>query len=167
MPTLSRRGASLVKVHLYGIEPDSAFAATELARKLAAEHGAGKARIDRFIGPEAPDGRGTRIQLQDFSTAVCPAPDGPVRPFTECPAEVRGTFATFAEQMAPDGLAFLYEQMQAGTVGPVLTAAVGDTVAGAIGPMEIRPPVQVAVAAAGQQAASAVMPPPAGRRSLA
>lgn len=139
IPTLSRRGSGMVKVHLYGIEPDSVFAATELAQKLAAEHGVGKARIVRFLGPEAPDGRGTRIQLQDFRATIRPTPDGPVRPFNEWPRQVRGTFATFAEQMAPDGFVFLYEQMQAGTVGPVLTAAVGDTVAGAIGPMEIRP----------------------------
>lgn len=41
--------------------------------------------------------------------------------------------------MASDGFVFLYEQMQAGTVGPVLTAVVDGSVAGAIGPMEIRP----------------------------
>ncbi|MEV0471974.1 GNAT family N-acetyltransferase [Streptomyces prunicolor] len=139
IPTLSRRGSGMVKVHLYGIEPDSAFTATELAQKLAAEHGVGKTRIVRFLGPEAPDGRGTRIQLQDFRATIRPAPNGPVRSFNEWPTEVQGTFATFAEQMAPDGFAFLYEQMQAGVVGPVLTAAVGGTVAGAIGPMEIRP----------------------------
>ncbi|MFI5882054.1 GNAT family N-acetyltransferase [Streptomyces sp. NPDC051554] len=139
IPTLSRRGSGMVKVHLYGIEPDSTFVATELAQKLAAEHGVGKTRIVRFLGPEAPEGRGTRIQLQDFRATVRPAPDGPVRPFNEWPAGTRGTFAAFAEQMAPDGFVFLYEQMQAGNVGPVLTLAVGDRVAGAIGPMEIRP----------------------------
>jgi GNAT superfamily N-acetyltransferase len=139
IPTLSRRGSGMVKVHLYGIEPDSAFAATELAQKLGAEHGASKARIVRFLGPEAPDGRGTRIQLQDFRATIRPAPDGPVRPLNEWPAEVRGTFAAFAEQMAPDGFAFLYGQMQRGLVGPVLTVVVSGSVAGAIGPMEIRP----------------------------
>jgi hypothetical protein len=36
--------------------------------------------------------------------------------------------------MAPDGFAFLYERMQAGTVGPVLTAVLNGKVAGAIGP---------------------------------
>ncbi|WP_327691091.1 GNAT family N-acetyltransferase [Streptomyces sp. NBC_00461] len=138
IPTLSRRGAGMVKVHLYGID-DSALAATELAQKLAAEHGAAKARIVRFLGPEAPDGRGTRIQLQDFRATIRPAGDGPVRSFDEWPANARGTFDDFAEEMAADGFAFLYEQMQAGTVGPVLTAVLGGRVAGAIGPMEIRP----------------------------
>jgi GNAT superfamily N-acetyltransferase len=93
----------------------------------------------RFLGPEAPDAHGTRIQLQDFSATIRLAPDGPVRPFNEWPAEVRGTFATFAKEMAADGFAFLYGQIQRGMVGPVLTVVVGGRVAGAIGPMEIRP----------------------------
>jgi hypothetical protein len=139
IPTLSRRGAGMVKVHLYGIEPDSALTATKLAQKLAAEHGVAKARTVRFLGPESPDGHGTRIQLQDFKTAVCPAPDGPVRLFHEWPVGVRDTFARFAEEMAADGFAFLHQQMQDGTVGPILTAVVNGRVAGAIGPMEIRP----------------------------
>ncbi|MFI7399066.1 GNAT family N-acetyltransferase [Streptomyces sp. NPDC049541] len=139
IPTLSQRGAGTVKIHLYGIEPESVAAATELAQTLAVEHGAAKARIVRFLGPEAPDGRGTRIQLQNFRTAICPAPDGPVRPFDQWPAGVRGTFAGFAEEMTSDGFAFLYGQMQAGKVGPVLTAVVSGRVVGAIGPMEIRP----------------------------
>ncbi|MEU6376539.1 GNAT family N-acetyltransferase [Streptomyces sp. NPDC046909] len=139
IPTVSRRGAGVVKVHLYGVEPDSTFAATELARKLAAEYGAGKARVVRVLGPEAPDGRGTRIQLQDFRGAVRPAVVGPVAPFDDWPAGVQGTFADFAEVMAAGGFAFLYRQMKAGRVGPVLTAARGGRVVGAIGPMEIRP----------------------------
>jgi GNAT superfamily N-acetyltransferase len=139
IPTLSQRGAGLVKVHLYGIEPESDAAAAELAQKLAAEQGVAKTRVVRFLGPEAPHGRGTRIQLQDFRASVCPAPNGPVRSFQEWPAHVRDTFADFAEAMAADGFAFLYRQMQAGTVGPVLTAVVSGRAAGAIGPMEIRP----------------------------
>ncbi|MDN3029390.1 GNAT family N-acetyltransferase [Streptomyces sp. S.PB5] len=139
IPTMSRRGAGMVKVHLYGIEPDSMFAATELAQKLTAEYGAGRARVVRFLGPESPDGRGTRVQLQDFKAAVRPAPVGPVGPFDDWPAGVRDTFAGFAEEMAADGFAFLYGQMKAAKVGPVLTAAQDGRVVGAIGPMEIRP----------------------------
>ncbi|MFC8520139.1 GNAT family N-acetyltransferase [Streptomyces sp. NPDC057257] len=139
IPTLSQRGAGMVKVHLYGIEPESVATATELAQKLAAAHDAGKARVVRFLGPEVPDGQGTRIQLQDFTASVCPTPNGPVRSFQEWPADVRDTFADFAEVMAADGFAFLYRQMQADAVGPVLTAVVNGRVAGAIGPMEIRP----------------------------
>lgn len=139
IPTLLRRGAGTVKVHVYGIQPDSALVASELARKLAARHGAGKSRIIRFLGPEALDERGTRIQLKDFTGAPCPAPDGPVRPFADWPQNIRDSFEDFAGEMATDGFAFLYHQILTGSVGPVLTAVVDGTVAGAIGPMEIRP----------------------------
>ncbi|MGC9544052.1 GNAT family N-acetyltransferase [Streptomyces sp. UG1] len=138
IPTLLRRGAGTVKVHVYGMQDDSALVASELAQKLAMQYDADKARIIRFLGPEALDGRGTRIQLKDFTAAPCPAPGGPVRPFTEWPQAVRDTFQDFAGEMAADGFAFLYEQMINGNVGPVLTAVVDGTVAGAIGPMEIR-----------------------------
>lgn len=49
------------------------------------------------------------------------------------------TFAPFAKAMAADGLAFLHTRMQTGRCGPVLAAVVDDRVAGAIGPMEVRP----------------------------
>ncbi|MFJ3673989.1 GNAT family N-acetyltransferase [Streptomyces sp. NPDC090106] len=139
IPTLSQRGAGTVKVHLYGIDPDSVHAAVELARKLTAGHDAAVARIVRFMGPEALHGHGTRIQLMDFRTALCPPCDGPVRLHHQWPARIQDTFAAFAEQMAADGFAFLHQQMQTATIGPVLTAVVNHSVAGAIGPMEIRP----------------------------
>ncbi|MFE3410514.1 GNAT family N-acetyltransferase [Streptomyces mirabilis] len=41
--------------------------------------------------------------------------------------------------MAADGFAFLYEQMQAGNVGLVLTVLHGGRMADAIGPMETMP----------------------------
>ncbi|MGP3969064.1 GNAT family N-acetyltransferase [Streptomyces sp. 6N223] len=139
IPTLSRRGAGMIRVHLYDIESDSVLAASELAQKLAATHGTAKARVVRFLGPEVPKGRGVRIQLKDFSKALCPAPEGPVPPFSELPQQERATFADFADEMAADGFAFLYGQMRAGKVGPVLTVVLDGKVAGAIGPMEIRP----------------------------
>ncbi|MFE9024567.1 GNAT family N-acetyltransferase [Streptomyces sp. NPDC007808] len=139
IPTLSQRGSGVIKVHTYGMKAESVLAAVELAQKLSAVHGTAKARIVRFLGPETPHGRGTRIQLKDFRTAPCPAPEGPVQPFEAWPQGTRATFAEFAREMADDGFAFLYRQMQAGNVGPVLTAVAGDEVAGAIGPMEIRP----------------------------
>ncbi|WP_330458054.1 GNAT family N-acetyltransferase [Streptomyces sp. NBC_00820] len=139
IPTLSRRGGGTVKVHAYGVTDETALAASELAQKLCAVQDARKGRVVRFLGPEVPAGRGARVQLKDFRAAPCPALEGPVHPFGEWPRGVRDTFADFAREMAADGFAFLYEQMRAGKVGPVLTAVVGDRVAGAIGPMEIRP----------------------------
>ncbi|MFB9575453.1 GNAT family N-acetyltransferase [Streptomyces yanii] len=79
---------------------------------------------------------GTRVQLKDFSTGPGKAPAAPVQEYKQLPEDVRADFAAFAEQMAADGFAVLYEQMQAGTVGPVLTVLHDGHVAGAIGPME-------------------------------
>lgn len=141
IPTLSERGQGVVKVHVYGAEPDSLTAGADLARKLAATHGTGKARIVWFLGPEQPEpyssGVGTRVHLKDFTA---PGPDARprtgVRPYDQQPDTVKASFAAFAKNMKADGFAFLHEQMQAGTVGPVLTVAHDGHVAGAIGPME-------------------------------
>ncbi|MGW2031216.1 GNAT family N-acetyltransferase [Streptomyces sp. NPDC001356] len=138
VPTLTERGAGVVKVHVYGAEPDSLSAGADLARKLAAVHGAAKARVVWFLGPEQPEayaqGVGTRVQLKDFTQGAGEAPAMAVRQDKQL-HEAAG-FAEFAEQMAAEGFAFLHRQMQAGTVGPVLTVLHDGRVAGAIGPME-------------------------------
>ncbi|WP_434593204.1 GNAT family N-acetyltransferase [Streptomyces sp. A5-4] len=141
LPTLSDRGRGAVKVHVYGAEPDVLADAAELARELAAVHQAGAARVLWFLGPDEPEQSaaavGTRVQWKDFTG---PGPEAPaavgVRPYDEQSDSVKATFAGFAEDMKADGLAFLHEQMCAGTVGPVLTVAHDGHVAGAIGPME-------------------------------
>lgn len=142
IPTLVRRGRGIVKVHVFGMEPDSRSVAAELAVKLCATHGASRGRVVWFLGPEhsAYDATGTRVQLKDFTTRSCPEPEpGVVTSFEDCPAPVRADFPAFAHRMAGDGFAFLHRRMQAGAVGPVLVAAHDGRVAGAIGPMEIRP----------------------------
>ncbi|WP_404949676.1 GNAT family N-acetyltransferase [Streptomyces sp. ARC12] len=138
IPTLTRRGRGTVKVFAYGLRDSVVEEAAELAAKLASTHDLVNARVVRPLGPEIENPRGTRIQLKDFSASPCPAPDGPVRPVTAWPAAVQSTFAPFAETMAGDGLAFLHTQMQAGRCGPVLATTIGDRIAGAIGPMEVR-----------------------------
>ncbi|MGW1673314.1 GNAT family N-acetyltransferase [Streptomyces sp. NPDC002324] len=137
IPTLLRRGAGTVKVHLYGTRSNGLLRASDLAQKLSAECGIRNAKIVQFIGPEAVRGQGVRVQLKDFREP-CPEPDGRVLTFDEWPADTRDTFAEFSSTMAGDGFAFLYDQMRAGNVGPVLVASVNGCVAGAIGPMEIR-----------------------------
>jgi len=138
IPTLAERGGGVVKVHVYGAAPDSLSAGADLARKLAPAHGARKARVVWFLGPDQPDeyarGVGTRVQLKDFTDGPGPAPDARALEYKQL-AEP-GRFAVFAELMAEDGFAFLYDQMRAGTVGPVLTVLDEGRVAGAIGPME-------------------------------
>ncbi|MBQ0829527.1 GNAT family N-acetyltransferase [Streptomyces tagetis] len=135
VPTLAERGRGVVKVHVYGA-PDSLSAGADLARKLAPAHGAAKARIVWFLGPDQPDAyaQGTRVQLKDFTAGPGDAPGVPVQEYKELPEDAG--FQAFAMAMAEDGFAFLYGQMQAGTVGPVLTVLHDGLVAGAIGPME-------------------------------
>ncbi|MFD5327175.1 GNAT family N-acetyltransferase [Streptomyces sp. NPDC127092] len=139
VPTLTRHGRGTVRVYAYGLRDGVVDEAAELAAKLAAAHGAVDARVVRPSGPEAAHPRGTRIQLKDLTARPCPAPGGPVRAVTAWPAAVQDTFAPFAAAMAADGLDFLHTRMQAGRCGPVLAAAVDGRVAGAIGPMEVRP----------------------------
>lgn len=141
IPTLLRRGSGTVKVHIYGTEPDSRVSAEELAAKLCAVHDVKRARVVWFLGPEVParQVRGTRIQLKDFTASPSPPPDGRVLLFDHSPPGVQRTFGDFAQQTAADGFTFLYRCMQARTVGPVLVSIAGGRVAGAIGPMEIRP----------------------------
>lgn len=138
IPTLAERAGGVVKVHVYGTAADSLSAGADLARKLAAVHGARTARIVWFLGPEQPDtyahGVGTRVQLKEFADGPGEAPHVPVVEYKQLDEPER--FAEFAAPMADDGFAFLYEQMRAGTVGPVLTVLDGPTVAGALGPME-------------------------------
>jgi GNAT superfamily N-acetyltransferase len=137
IPTLSRRGRGAVKVYAYGHRTDAIARAENLAAKLATLHGAAGARIVRTYRPDEPPPYGTRIQLQDFTSHTCPAPDSPVRPLNAWPTQVQETFVSFAETMAADGFAFLHKQMRAGHRGPVLTTVRGNKVVGAIGPMEM------------------------------
>ncbi|MGW4625528.1 GNAT family N-acetyltransferase [Streptomyces rubiginosohelvolus] len=139
IPTLTRRGHGKVKVFAYGPHDSVIDEAAELATKLATVHKVADARVVRPLAPENAHPRGTRIQLKNFTTGPCPAPDGPVRPVTDWSASVQETFAPFTETMAADGLAFLRTRMQAGRCGPVLAAVVDNRIVGAIGPMEVHP----------------------------
>lgn len=138
IPTLAERAGGIVKVHVYGSTPGSLSAGADLARKLAATHSARQARIVWFLGADQSEeyarGVGTRVQLKDFTDGPGQAPDARVWEYKELPEPER--FGIFADLMAGDGFAFLYDQMLAGTVGPVLVILDEGTVAGAIGPME-------------------------------
>ncbi|MFH8589056.1 GNAT family N-acetyltransferase [Streptomyces celluloflavus] len=138
IPTLLTRGRGAVKVFAYGHRGDILDQAAELAAKLGTVHGAASARVVRPLGPETTHPCGVRIQLQDFTARHCPASAGPVRRLDDWPAHIRGTFTTFAQTMAADGFVFLDRQMKAKGCGPVIVAALEESVVGAIGPMEIR-----------------------------
>ncbi|WP_116215164.1 GNAT family N-acetyltransferase [Streptomyces olivoreticuli] len=140
IPALSRRGAGVVTVHLYGSRPDGRDIAAELAAKLCATHEAATGRVIWFTGPdEQPplDVAVTRVQLREFTPEQPPPASGAVHPLDDAPAPARATFARFAERLADEGFAFLHGQVTAGRVGPVLVAVDEGHVVGAIGPMEI------------------------------
>ncbi|MFD9433751.1 GNAT family N-acetyltransferase [Streptomyces sp. NPDC060002] len=135
LPTLLERGPGTVKVHVYGAGPDDLAAGADMARKLAVVHGAGRARVVSFVGPDHPAPSGsTRVQLKDFADGPGMEADARVLEYKQLDDPER--FGVFADLMTADGFAFLYEQMRAGTVDPVLTVLDGGCVAGAIGPME-------------------------------
>ncbi|MET8102158.1 GNAT family N-acetyltransferase [Streptomyces sp. NPDC005236] len=138
VPTFLERGPGTVKVHLYG-RSESLSAAAESARNVATAIGAGQARVVSFLGPDAgvedvPAGA-VRVQLKDFRAGPGWAPDMQVWDYKQLDLPER--FGEFAERLTSDGFGFLYEQMQGGTAGPVLTLLDEDRVAGAVGPMEV------------------------------
>jgi GNAT superfamily N-acetyltransferase len=141
IPTLLERGTGTIKVYAYGVGPGSRIAAAELAQKLCAAHGVSRARVARFLGPEYRTrfAVGTRIQLRDFFDGPCPPAGREVSALTDLTEPIRKDFGNFAHRMAEDGFTFLHSRMEAGTAGPVLVARADSQVAGAIGPMEIRP----------------------------
>ncbi len=139
IPTLSRRGSGRIKVHVYDSRTDALATAAERARALRTREGADAAAVVRFLGPDAPNGRGTQIHLKDFTATECPRPGGPVRCLDRASNADERSFAAFAHEIGADGFAFLYERMQRGDVGDILVAVVDDQVVGAIGPLEIRP----------------------------
>ncbi|WP_217164637.1 GNAT family N-acetyltransferase [Streptomyces sp. AC512_CC834] len=139
IPTLVERGSGTVKVYVYGCAPDSLSAGADLARKLAPAHGAAQTRVVWFLDAGQPEAytRGVRVQLKDFTNGPGESPRGQVLEYKQLPDP--GPFAVFADLMAEHGFTFLYDQLRAGTVGPVLTVLANGCVAGAIGPMETMP----------------------------
>ncbi|MFC8448943.1 GNAT family N-acetyltransferase [Kitasatospora sp. NPDC057223] len=139
IPTLTRRGAGTVKVHLYGGGSDALAKAAELAAKLAATHSAGAARVISFQAPGEAPRRGTactRVQLREFTADRPTALPPHVQPLESHPPAVRATFTEFANKLSGEGFAFLHSRMQAGGVGPVLVTETDGRISGAIGPME-------------------------------
>lgn len=142
--TLLRRGTTtMVKVHCYGsTDPVVLAGAAGLARRLAERHQVSTAKVVWFLpAGSQPDATvaATRIQLRAFDAGTPGAPgnDAPVTCFGDLPAPVAASFATFADAMAADGFAFLYQRMIRDNPGPVLTVVDDATVVGAIGPMQI------------------------------
>lgn len=138
IPTLSTRGRDVVKVHHYGHTPN-VDQALEEAGKLAAEHGAGTARVLWFSTEADTRWHSCRIQLKTF-TGDEPHAHGRVGSLDAEALAVQNTFASFANALKEDGFVFLAERMHTtGLDGPLLVAVAEGRVVGAIGPMAIRP----------------------------
>ncbi|WP_435111970.1 GNAT family N-acetyltransferase [Nocardiopsis synnemataformans] len=137
VPTLARRGRGVVKVHYYGRMPDVAQALEE-AGKLAAEHGAGTARVLWFSTEADTRWHSCRVQLKTF-TGNEPRAHGRVGSLEAEALPVQDTFVTFANALKEDGFVFLAERMRTtGLDGPLFVAVTEGRVVGAIGPMAIR-----------------------------
>lgn len=138
IPTLTARGRGVVKVHHYGPIPD-VDRALEEAGKLAAEHGAGSARVLWFSTDADSRWHSCRIQLKTFAGNE-PYPHGRVGSLDAEALTVQDTFDSFADTLKEDGFAFLAERMRTtGLDGPLLVAVAEGRVVGAIGPMAILP----------------------------
>jgi GNAT superfamily N-acetyltransferase len=142
--TLLRRATTaMVKVHCYGsVDPVVMAGAAGLARRLAARHQVSTAKVVWFLPPgqrSDPAVAATRIQLRVFDTDAPDAAgdDASVTCFRDLPAPVAASFASFADAMASDGFAFLYQRMTGDDPGLVLTVVNAGQVVGAIGPMQI------------------------------
>ncbi|MEY9871233.1 GNAT superfamily N-acetyltransferase [Streptacidiphilus sp. MAP12-33] len=140
IPTISRWGRGLVKVHYYGHAEAPVDELLVLARRLAAREDVDRARV-LWCAPDRPaswpDATATRIQLKTFRPGEDQPVDG-VEDLRSLPEPVRARFEVFANQTAADGFAFLWRQFSDRTlvVGPILTLVSGERVIGAIGPME-------------------------------
>lgn len=138
IPTLTTRGRGVVKVHHYGRVPD-VDQALEEAGKLAAEHGAGAARVLWFSSEADSRWHSCRIQLKTF-VGNEPRSHARVGSLDAEALVVQDTFDAFADTLKEDGFAFLAERMRTtGLDGPLLVSVAEGRVVGAIGPMAIRP----------------------------
>ncbi|MBT8227427.1 MAG: GNAT family N-acetyltransferase [Dactylosporangium sp.] len=147
--TLLRRDTDqgTIRVHCYGPPTQRVLdEARVLNDRLMKRHQAGKGHLVWFLPPghaPRPEVAATRIQLRTFANAQTPVPSVPAEPgrsvavYDALPPPVAATFAAFAQTMADDGFAFLYQRMLTDDPGPVLTVTADQRVVGAIGPMAI------------------------------
>jgi GNAT superfamily N-acetyltransferase len=134
IPSLTRRGGGMVKLHHYAAEPPDLAEAQGHAAKIAADVGAGDHRVLWFSSSQE-DGARNRLMHKTFHPADEHAPGaGPVMELTGCPAA--GTFAAFTAEIGPEGFSFLHQRMLAGhDDGPTLVTVADGRIVGAIGPL--------------------------------
>lgn len=131
IPTLTRRGGGLVKLHHYAHTAPDAGELAETARKLAGRYGVGRCRLVWFS--DLPVGARDRLMLKTFTPSD---KEDSTRVVQLAGCEAADTFPEFAGQLGVDGFAFLYRRLQAGAqYGPVFVTVEDGRIVGAIGPM--------------------------------
>ncbi|MGW3993240.1 GNAT family N-acetyltransferase [Amycolatopsis sp. NPDC004772] len=139
IPTLTHRGAGMLKTHVYGTaEPDTA-ALRAATRRWCAAYGAATGRVIWFT-PEPPqtDAAGTRVLLKTFTQEDGPGAADRIRDLDACPPSIQDTFVQLVQQVPETGLGFLYQRWREGRVdGPIFTAVDDGVVLGAIGPLAV------------------------------
>jgi GNAT superfamily N-acetyltransferase len=146
IPVLSRRAGGTIKTYYYGTGAPDRDALGVLTRRWCAIYGASTGRVIWFnpATSAAEATASTRVLLKVFGGD--PPPQhlrpacGRVMDLDGCPAAVRATFTSFAQQLHATGFGFLHRRWRAGQLdGPVLVALADLDIVGAIGPLRTMP----------------------------
>lgn len=133
IPTIFTRGRKLAKIHYYGNSAPRPSEITELSRTWCATSGVVAGRVIWF--QRIPDGARTRLMMKTFADQDKRHCDR-VMNLDDC--DVADTFPAFAEQLGPDGFAFLYQRIKAKlSDGPILVVVDDRRIVGAVGPLGI------------------------------
>jgi GNAT superfamily N-acetyltransferase len=134
IPALNTRGQGTLKVYHYGHDRPDMGQVAEWAAKWRAAYGTRSARV--IWTQDQAAGARTRLMLKNYTPSDQQPRELRITDLDTCPAA--STFPAFAAEMAADGFAFLYEQVQLGTVtGPILVALDEDGIVGAVGPLSV------------------------------
>lgn len=132
IPTLSTRGPGVLKIHYYGRDKPDLAQAAEWSCTWCAAYGA---RAGRLVWFECTgDGSRTRLMHKVFGERDRGDRVRSVVSLEDCPHA--STFGAFAEEIGPEGFAFLYQRMKSGiNDGPVLVSVENGRIVGALGPL--------------------------------
>jgi GNAT superfamily N-acetyltransferase len=146
VPTVSRRGHGMIKVHVYSSTRPDTDALVTATRRWCAAYGAGTGRIIWFhqdaataVSAQLEQASTIRLLLKIFggpAAGRARAPSAVVADLDTTNQQVGGTFADFADELADAGFGFLHRRWREGAVdGPILVAVLDERVIGAIGPL--------------------------------
>lgn len=135
VPALSTRGGqAILNIYWYGPEPPVIKQISGQAARWRAMCGADAARVTWF--QDHPRGARARLMLKTYSPADQRPRDPRVTELGQSAAA--STWPGFAEDMAAEGLGFLQDRLNAGTVtGPVLVSVEDGRIVGAAGPQNV------------------------------